>query len=180
MWHVCVTYCVMSFQSGSSGRQKTLRRHFYLTVKTLLWLNKNGPICRLPDIWRLQNGLSSNQNIRIWDKFLSTLFKFRTKPRSTRSSSSEGILSDWVSGFGRQADVVWSCPLGFCDMWTLFEIILASFCDARWHYLTVSWHFPPDLRWISLCLTPSQKPVGFQKGNKICTKNLTTISFKLL
>ena len=44
---------------------KTLQRHVYLAVKTLLWLNKNVPIRRLPDIWRLQNGLSSNQNIRI-------------------------------------------------------------------------------------------------------------------
>ena len=101
------------------------------------------------------------------DKFLSTLFKFRTKPHSTRSSASEGILSGWVSGFGRQADVVWSCPLGFCDMWTLFEIILAGFCDERWHYLTVSWHYPLGHLWISLCLTPSQKHVEFQMETKI-------------
>ena len=103
------------------------------------------------------------------DKFLSTLFKFRTKPHSTRSSASQGILSGWVSGFGRQADVVWSCPLGFCDMWTLFEIILAGFCDERWHYLTVSWHYPPGHLWISLCLTLSQKHVEFRMDTKMQT-----------
>ena len=44
---------------------KSLKRYVYLAVKYFCDWIKTFPIRRLPDIWRLQNGLSSNQNIRI-------------------------------------------------------------------------------------------------------------------
>ena len=110
------------------------------------------------------------------DKFLSTLFKFRTKPSGARFSSSEGILSDWVSGFGRQVDVVWSCPLTFCDMWILFDIILASFCDTLTLFdaiLTLSTRSPLN-RPLSYSLTECTKNVEFQMKRN--TKNISKMN----
>ena len=60
------------------------------------------------------------------------------KPAAAPGSSSEGILSDWISAFGRQADTVWSCPLSF--LWRVD--IIWHYLVTRWHYLTVSWHCP--------------------------------------
>ena len=64
-------------------------------------------------------------------------------------------------------------------MWTLFEIILAGFCDERWHYLTVSWHYPLGHLWISLCLTLSQKHVEFRMDTKIQTNFTNYFWFSL-
>ena len=148
---------------------KTLQLHVYLAVKTLLWLNKNVPnpptswYLKAPK-WVIEQSKHQNRETNFYRRCLNS-----EPNRAARSSSSEGVLSGWVSGFGRQADVVWSCPLGFCDMWTLFEIILAGFCDERWHYLTVSWHYPPGHLWISLCLTLSQKHEEFRMDTKMQT-----------
>ena len=103
------------------------------------------------------------------DKFLSTLFKFRTAARSCTRSQKEFCPGLGFRFWATSRRRLKLSPPFFWHVPALFEIILAAFCDARWHYLTLSWHYPPGRLWISLCLTPSQKTWNFKWKQKYKT-----------
>ena len=120
------------------GTTKNLEPHVYLGVKTPLWLNKNVPNRpRLPDISPgSKMGYLAIKTSEWETNFYRRCLNSEPKPAAAPGSSSEGILSDWISAFGRQADTVWSCPLSF--LWRVG--IIWHYLVTRWHYLTVSWH----------------------------------------
>ena len=134
MWHVCVTYCVMSFQSGSSGRQKTLRRHFYLTVKTLLWLNKNvhNPLTswylKAPK-WVIEQSKHQNRETNFYRRCLNS------EPNRT------------APGLRPQKEF---CPAGFPvlgDKPTSFEVVPS----VLWH-VDIIWDYLGRFLWGALTL----------------------------
>ena len=118
---------------------KNVRIQLPLNDKSIFcdWI-KTVPAARVPDILGSKMGYRAIKTSESETNFYRRCLNSEPKPAAAPGSSSEGILSDWISAFGRQADTVWSCPLSF--LWRVD--IIWHYLVTRWHYLTISWHCP--------------------------------------